>query len=166
MDSLSHALWGYGLFGYRGYPWLSFLFGALPDLLSFGVLFIVRFITGGFTPGPPLLHTIPAWTFFTYNFTHSLFISTVVIAIIYLLHKGIGFAMLSWPFHIFLDIPFHTKEYFPTQMCWPITDFFVDGISWATPRVWYPNLAGILILFSYRWYKRKKGSKTRSIKNW
>ena len=40
MDTLSHALWGKGLFGYRKYRWFSFLFGALPDLLSFGIYFL------------------------------------------------------------------------------------------------------------------------------
>ncbi len=37
MDTLSHALWGRGLFGYRGMPWLALFFGAMPDLASFGV---------------------------------------------------------------------------------------------------------------------------------
>ena len=39
MDTLSHALWGKGLFGYRKYRWYSFLFGALPDL------FLLAFIS-------------------------------------------------------------------------------------------------------------------------
>ena len=30
MDTLSHALWGKGLFGYRGNPWLALFFGAMP----------------------------------------------------------------------------------------------------------------------------------------
>ena len=35
MDTLSHALWGRGVFGYRGYPLSSIFFGILPDLFSF-----------------------------------------------------------------------------------------------------------------------------------
>ena len=47
MDTLSHTLWGKGLFGYRKYgPW-ALLFGALPDLLSFGLYFLVRLIIQG-----------------------------------------------------------------------------------------------------------------------
>ena len=42
MDTLSHALWGSGLFGYRGHRWLAVFFGAMPDLLSFGVLFFIK----------------------------------------------------------------------------------------------------------------------------
>ena len=42
MDTLSHALWGKGLFGYRGYGKLALFFGAMPDLSSFGLLFIKK----------------------------------------------------------------------------------------------------------------------------
>ena len=30
MDTLSHALWGKGLFGYRKYGWYALLFGSIP----------------------------------------------------------------------------------------------------------------------------------------
>ncbi|GIT57595.1 MAG: hypothetical protein Ct9H300mP18_10240 [Candidatus Neomarinimicrobiota bacterium] len=43
MDTLSHALWGRGLFGHRGMPWLALFFGAMPDLASFGVLYYKYF---------------------------------------------------------------------------------------------------------------------------
>ena len=36
--------------------------------------------------------------------------------------------MLAWPFHIILDFPFHSKEYFPTKIIWPVSDFSFDGI--------------------------------------
>ena len=44
MDTFSHALWGKGLFGYRKYRWFSLLFGAIPDLLSFGLYFLFNLI--------------------------------------------------------------------------------------------------------------------------
>jgi hypothetical protein len=59
--------------------------------------------------------------------------------------------MLGWPFHICLDFPFHTAQYFPTQLFWPISDFVIDGIAWNTPWVWFPNVAGILVLYLWRW---------------
>jgi hypothetical protein len=61
MDTLSHALWGRGLFGYRGMPWLALFFGAMPDLASFGILIVVN-IFNGFRPqfgGPPPLESLP-----------------------------------------------------------------------------------------------------------
>ncbi len=51
MDTLSHALWGYGLFGYRKHARLALLFGALPDLCSFGAYLVSRLIDGSFQAG-------------------------------------------------------------------------------------------------------------------
>ena len=64
--------------------------------------------------------------------------------------KNIAFAMLAWPFHILLDFPFHSKEYFPTKHLYPLTDFSFDGIPWSNPEIWFPNISGIIILFIYR----------------
>ncbi len=156
MDTFSHALWGLGLFGYRGRPWWALLFGALPDLLSFGFLLLERIFTGNFTLGKPPLETIPGWTFTVYNLTHSLVVVTIVIPLVYRWRKDMGFALLAWPFHVLLDFPFHTAAYFPTKLFWPVSDFYFSGLSWASPVVWFSNLAGLILLFAYRKKKRKK----------
>ncbi|OQY53436.1 MAG: hypothetical protein DRR08_21165 [Candidatus Parabeggiatoa sp. nov. 2] len=151
MDIFSHALWGGGLFGYRRYFWLAVFFGAFPDLSSFGVYLIIRVIDGTFTLGAPPLDSIPDWVFFNYNLTHSFITALVVIGITAFWKKSLAFAMLGWPFHICLDFPFHTTQYFPTQLFWPVSDFVIDGIAWNTSWVWFPNVAGILVLFLWRW---------------
>jgi len=151
MDTVSHALWGFGLFGYRRFPWLAAFFGAFPDLVSFGVLFIKRIVTGEFHFSAPPLDTIPQWVFIIYNYSHSFVIAFLIIGIVFTFHKSCGFAMLAWPFHILLDFPFHTKAYFPTKLFWPISSMTIDGIPWTHPAIWFPNLAGIIILFFWRW---------------
>ena len=72
MDTFSHTLWGKGLFGYRKYGKWALLFGALPDLLSFGLYFIVRFITQGVNMefGKPALESIPDWVFIMLSLIH------------------------------------------------------------------------------------------------
>ena len=46
------------------------------------------------------------------------------------------------------------------QLYWPqlITeaDFSFDGIPWSNPEIWFPNIAGIIILFIYRTGSYKK----------
>ena len=74
MDTISHALWGKGLFGYRKYRFFSFFFGAIPDLLSFGLYFLINLL---FNPsnlkfGKPVLEDLPNWLFIAYDFSHSL----------------------------------------------------------------------------------------------
>ena len=158
MDTLSHALWGKGLFGYRGKTWLALFFGAMPDLFSFGVLFIFRFLSEGFSnipigDGAPLLESIPWWVFVNYDLSHSFVSALICISIVKKFNKNISFAMWAWPFHILLDFPFHSKAYFPTKLLWPLTEFSFDGIPWSRPEIWFPNLAGIIFLFIYRRYK-------------
>ena len=68
MDTLSHALWGKGLFGYRNYSWYAPLFGSMPDLLSFGLYFIFSIITKpDFQFGKPAIDEIPYWVFNLYS---------------------------------------------------------------------------------------------------
>lgn len=150
MDTFSHALWGYGLFGYRRFAGLALLFGALPDLVSFGAYLALRVFDGSYQPGPPPLETLPHWLFISYDIWHSFVICFPVIGLVALWRRDIAFAMLGWPFHILLDFPFHTLRYFPTPIFWPISDFVVDGIAWSRPEVWFPNLAGLIVLFAYR----------------
>ena len=157
MDTFSHTFWGLGLFGHRGFPWLAAFFGAFPDLVSFGILFIKRIVTREFHFGAPPLDTIPQWIFISYNYSHSFIIAFLFLGIVSIFRKNWAFAMLGWPFHILLDFPFHTKAYFPTKLFWPLSNITFDGIPWTHPAVWFPNLAGIIVLFFWRW-RLKRGS--------
>ena len=161
MDTLSHALWGKGLFGYRGHGKIAILFGSMPNLCSFGILFLIRIIENNFSSPAPRLNDIPDWIVFNYDITHSFVPAFICIYIVNKFNKEIAFAMLAWPFHILLDFPFHTKAYFPTKLFYPLTNFSIDGIHWSNPEVWFPNLAGIIILFIYR----KKFDNNKIIQN-
>jgi hypothetical protein len=154
MDTLSHTLWGGGLFGFRGHMRLALLFGALPDLVSFGLWLPTRLLDNGFQPGPPPLDTIPAWVFSSYDFSHSLLVATVAITATALWRKEIAFTMLAWPCHILLDVPFHSADFFPTKILWPLSTWVYDGISWTNPWVWFSNLAGLAVLWAWRWHRR------------
>ena len=156
MDTLSHALWGKGLFGYRGYGKLALFFGAMPDLSSFGLFFIIQIIDGVYTPGAPKLETLPDWLFFNYDISHSFITSFACIIFVNFFNKQIAFTMLAWPFHILLDFPFHSKAYFPTKLFYPVSNLSFDGIPWSNPEIWFPNIAGIIILFIYRTGSYKK----------
>ena len=115
MDTISHALWGKGVFGYRGRPFWSLFFGALPDLFSFGIYFFYDFLLNPFNLKleKPELHEIPNYVFSLYDITHSLVIACFFICIVYFfISRNFAFAMLAWPLHIMLDFPFHTADFF------------------------------------------------------
>ena len=156
MDTLSHALWGKGLFGYRKYRWYSFLFGAVPDLFSFGIYFIHSiFFSSSPLMGRPTRSEIPEWVYSLYDISHSLVIASIFIFIAYKINKEFAFPMLAWPAHIILDFFTHSIEFFPTPILWPISDFKFDGIPWSNPIVFFANVICIFFLFVYR---RKKSN--------
>tara|TARA_B100000965_G_C19593134_1_gene758843 strand:- start:2575 stop:3063 length:489 start_codon:yes stop_codon:yes gene_type:complete len=160
MHIIIHALWAHGLFGYRGQWKLAIFFGAMPDLVSFGVLSVVKFFSGSLNySGPPNLESLkqlepfPDWLFFMDNLSHSFLIAFLFIGIASKYKKELVWPMLAWPFHIILDFPFHTKDFFPTKIFWPISDFHFDGIVSSSPEVIIPNFAGLFLLFLYRFKK-------------
>tara|TARA_B100000029_G_scaffold443701_1_gene462930 strand:- start:11 stop:481 length:471 start_codon:yes stop_codon:yes gene_type:complete len=152
MDTLSHALWGKGLFGYRKYRKYALLFGALPDLMSFGFYMLYNLITNPnhFKLGKPSLEELPSWIFQLYDFSHSIIIAIFFIAIVYQINKDFCFPMFAWPCHIILDFFTHSKEYFPTPIFWPIANYKFDGTPWSVPSIWVANIILILLLFIYR----------------
>ena len=152
MDTVSHAIWGKGLFGYRKYRAYSILFGALPDLSSFGLYFLynLTFNFSNFKFGKPPIETIPEWVILFYNFSHSLVISITIISFVYIFSKDFCFPMLAWPFHIFLDFFTHSIDYFPTPIFWPISDYRFNGIPWSNSYILFFNFLFLLFLFFYR----------------
>ncbi len=152
MDTISHALWGKGLFGYRKYKWLPLFFGAIPDLASFGLYFLYNLIVNPTTikMGKPELSEIPSWVFSLYNVTHSLIIAMLFIFIAYIFKRDFCFSMLAWPFHIIIDFFTHSIEYFPTPILWPISNYRFDGIPWSNQYIMIGNIVCIFLVFNYR----------------
>ncbi len=159
MDIFAHGLWSYAVFHKKKYAWLAVLFGVLPDILSFGILFIMNLINGGLRRGPPSLSSLPDWLFAAYNMTHSFVIFLLVFFTVYVLTKKWFWPLTAWALHILIDIPTHSFRFFPTPFLWPITGYKFDGISWATPWFMLLNYSVLLIAFiviAYNGQKKKE----------
>ncbi|MBS3168569.1 hypothetical protein J4216_05560 [Candidatus Woesearchaeota archaeon] len=156
MDTLAHFLWTFAIYFRTSYRWLAGLFAILPDFLSFGVFIIYSLIFGTFHPGKPPLETLPEYVFIAYNITHSLVIFLIVFGLIYIISKKIPWVLGGWLLHIFIDIPTHTRDYFPTPFLWPISSFTLNGISWANPWFIIINYGLLIIIFAYLFIKYRK----------
>ena len=152
MDTFSHALYGKGLFGYRKYRWTSFLFGALPDLSSFGVYFLVQLFFNFYKLkyDRPSIEEIPIWVIELYNISHSFITAFVFIAIVYFVKKDLTWPMLAWPTHIIVDLFTHSIEFFPTPIFWPLSNYRFDGIPWSNIYVFTTNIILIFLIFFCR----------------
>jgi len=148
MDIFAHFFWTYAIFHKTKKPWIAALFGILPDLLSFGVLFVINMFTGkGFMRGPPNPDLVPSFVTQSYNYTHSLIIILTIILIIYFLTKNFYVFFLGWPLHILIDIPSHTSRIFPTPFLFPISTYTFNGISWANPTFMKLNYLSLILVY-------------------
>ena len=155
MDTLSHALYGKGLFGYKKYRWYSFFFGIIPDIFSFGIYFIYLIVFSEFEFGRPSREELPYWVYDLYDISHSMVTALVFIAIAYKINKDFAWPMLAWPMHIIVDFFTHSIEFFPTPILWPISDYRFDGVPWSNPYVLVINFVLIFVIFIYRWKNKK-----------
>lgn len=163
MDVVSHGLWGGLAFGRtkrRDY-WLAFAFGILPDVLSFGI-FTVAQIFGWATriewSTGPVDANVPIYVHTLYNYTHSFIIFALIFSLVWIfIHKPF-IPLLSWGFHIILDIFTHSTTFFATPFLWPLSSFKVNGTPWSHPLIFFPNWILLISLYIV-WFilnKRRK----------
>lgn len=170
MDIISHGLWGSIAFGRTGRSsfWWSFFFGVLPDLSSFGLYTLGTWVR--LFPHPdwrsgehPIPEEIPVFVHTLYNYSHSLIIFLVVFGFIWLIRRRPIWPVAAWGLHIFVDIPTHSSDFFPTPFLFPLSDFHINGISWSNPIIFFPNVLLLfmgLIWFLWRYRSSKKGTLT------
>ena len=167
MDTLSHGLWALAIFWGTNYRWWAFLFGMVPDLLSFGIYLPTRLAAHGLVVGRPPVEAIPQWVHSAYAFTHSFVTWILIGALLYFLGKRYWPIVVAPMAHIALDIPTHCS-FFPTPFLWPIADYQFCGISWGTPWIFTLNWLCLAFLFGligvHEWQKRHptKPQKRRS----
>jgi hypothetical protein len=161
MDIFSHMLWGGLAFGWRKRLFYAMLFGLLPDFIPFFPFFLYRLFKGTFVWGRPPLETFPSWVFPVYNTTHSLFLAVLLFFVIRSISKDLSFSFLAWPLHILMDIPTHTKEFFPTKFLFPLSNFCINGFGWASRRFLTIDYSLLFLAFGFfiysRWKKKQTG---------
>lgn len=158
MDVFSHWLWGMALTRKKVSWKISGPMGVLPDLLAFIPASIYRMTNGikstrvdenSVTSDMPV-----AWEI--YQWTHSLTIVAFLYGCAYYFLKYRGnqkpalmawMFVLPWFFHILIDIPSHTIDFFPTPFLHPFSDFMFDGVRWSTWWVWFPQFAVLVAIW-------------------
>ena len=162
MDVFSHALWGYAALHRDGRlrRWGA-LAGAMPDVLWFVPSALERVATRGWSAittgsdrhiwradGPPLPPELVAAYFKYYIYTHSLVLLAALTAAV-LLSRWRRWAWLAVPYalHILMDIPTH--ERYQTRPFHPLSSWQFDGLSWADPRIFWPNAVALVAVYAW-----------------
>lgn len=156
MDTLSHYLWAVVLYWYFQAPkkWLVGLTGALPDIFSFGILFGMNMLgIVSFGQGPPPIEQIPGFIFTLYNITHSFIPIGIVAIILYFSARKWWYLSWGWILGIAMDIPTHTRDYFPTPFLWPLSRYAFDGFSWGQQWFLILNYSLLILAFAYLFWR-------------
>lgn len=182
MDFFSHGLWTGAL--YKAFNrikktsfniWYAVFWGVFPDILSFLPFFLWsswQFLEG---------HELSEFSFktdegtyrvsqhflifhvvsFFYNMGHSIFIFLLVFFCIWLFRiyffriKTLPWELGGWLFHIVIDIATHSDRFFPTPFLWPISDWKLSGISWATQWFLILNYIAIITVYFFLFFRKK-----------
>jgi len=151
MDVFSHGLWGILAVGRQGAPWAAAVWGMAPDVIAFGPFIASSLIQRKLPQQRPEAHKVPEWVHTMYNCTHSLVIYGLIFASLILAgKKQAAMLSLAWPLHILMDIPTHSKAYFPTRFLYPLSNICFNGIPWSRPGVLATNF--LLLLIAYLFY--------------
>ncbi|PIU99700.1 MAG: hypothetical protein CO014_01705 [Candidatus Tagabacteria bacterium CG_4_8_14_3_um_filter_41_8] len=186
MEIVSHAFWAATVAKAVNkkmknpvHVWQGAFWGIFPDLLAFSLLFVwlfVQFIFGGLTisnliprfrqPGASQpaarmetsgeILPVFQWTSLLYNIGHSLVTFVLVFGILFLIFRRPIWEVCGWLFHILIDIPTHSYQYYPTPILWPFSGWkFRYGISWGTSLFLMINYIAIIVVYFFFWKKKK-----------
>ena len=149
MDIIAHFLWTFAIFFKNKKRLVAGFFGVMPDIVSFGPHLVLSLIVSGFVFGKPDAASIPGSVHFLYSLTHSLIIFIFVMLLSYVIAKKVYWVMFGWGLHILIDIPSHSKDFFPTPFLWPISYYTVSGVSWGNRWFMIINYGLLAIVYSY-----------------
>jgi len=88
-----------------------------------------------------------AWIMCWYMFKHKSEISTHKHTLYQPSRCTPYWEMTGWLIHIVMDIPTHSKTFYPTLFLWPLSDWHFDGISWVNMWFIIINYTSLLIVF-------------------
>jgi hypothetical protein len=175
MDVFSHAAWGYAtLHRKRRLRWWGALAGVAPDLLWYIPSTIEGIVERGWSAlmtgsqraiwradGPPLPPELVESYFRYYVYTHSLVLLAFVTGVL-IATRWRRYAWLAVPYalHILMDIPTH--ERYQTQPFYPLSTWHIQGLAWSDPRVFWPNVAALMILYAWILVRQRRRHSTVS----
>jgi len=158
--------------------WHAAFWGIFPDFFAFAIPFV--WIAWGFFSGnitvadlprphqvePPTdgkLYAVMRFANLLYSVSHSVIIFTAVFLIVWLLAHRPVLELGGWLFHILIDIPTHSYQFYPTPVLWPLSGWKFNGASWSTPWFIILNYSALAVVYLILWRKRKRSEKSRNL---
>ena len=158
MDIFSHALWGFWIIRWRREAKWGAFFGILPDILTFLPLMVyLKLAHPELHYGKPPLDVTPEIFFQIYSIMHSFVTWGIVFfAVWWFRGKQAFYPLYAWLLHICMDIPTHSGDYYPTKFLYPLTNFYINGISWGRWEIFLPDIVALLAVYGWYFYQRNR----------
>ncbi|HEU0050896.1 MAG TPA: hypothetical protein VFQ60_02450 [Patescibacteria group bacterium] len=184
MDIFAHGLWTAALSRtmkeklprfHQIQIWRATFWGIFPDLFAFFIPFVwtfamiilgkLDFSSFRIQHAEPAAQQIPSIfqsTAVLYSMSHSLIVFTIIFGISMIIFCRPVWEMLGWLFHILIDIPTHSYQFYPTPIFWPVSAWkFRYGISWATPWFMIVNYSALLLVYGWFFIRYRHRKKSR-----
>ena len=162
MDILAHALWTNLLYQPTSGidRLLPIALGVAPDLIPFTPMMIRVAIKRqsrlwnrvNKDTFETIGRTTPWWVYRLYDLTHSIPVWCVGFVTWWWLAGVVPWAAFAWLIHILVDIPTHSRAFFPTPFLWPLCNYNFDGISWGERWFMGVNYGGCLMAYLYVYF--------------
>ena len=131
----------------------ALVYGAtLPDPLAF----LYAHIMARPESQPAMSAAAHAWTHHLHCVMHSVVVAGIVTAVVAWRWRGALPALAGWWLHIAMDIPTHSRDFYPVPIFYPFTYWGVDGVDWTTPWVIAANYAALALAFAWLWMSRRR----------
>ncbi len=160
--------------------WYATWWGVFPDLFAFTIPFFVitldLFLGNTTFAQIPQPRTIPTsvlvgqipilqLAYDLYDISHSLIVFGMVFCLVWLIFRRPVLAMGGWLFHILIDIPTHSADFFPTPIFWPLSNLKFSGISWGTPWFMVANYSALAAVYLILWRKKRRAARKALTQN-
>jgi hypothetical protein len=91
-----------------------------------------------------------------YNISHSMIIFFVIFGLVYFIKRRPVWELTGWLFHILVDIPTHSYQFYPTPFLWPVSDWKFNGFSWEMLWFMIPNYLTIIAVYIFLKIRKDK----------
>lgn len=163
MEIVAHTLWATAAakaanrkIAKIGLVWFA-IWTMLPDLFAFSPEVIAGLSNR--TTGSASAHVLDfrhvgaRWGWLEvdlYDIGHSLVIFVAAFLFLWAILRRPVWEMSGWALHILLDIPSHSAHY-PTPFLWPLSSYYLVGVSWR--QWWFTalNYSILAVLFLALW---------------
>lgn len=98
--------------------------------------------------GPPLPDSVLFWSHHLHCVLHSGLVAAVVTLVLALFTGRFWLPLAGWWSHIVIDVFAHSRNFYPSPVFYPLSDWGYDGLAWNTPAFMIANYLALAVVWT------------------